>query len=282
MKNLKNLFLLPAVFLLLGNQMMAQDYYYTLHTAKMPGVKSIENTDVTSYDSQGAILQTFKTLDSFDMSGNLIMKKNSRGGGWVYKHQTDDILASDIEFPDCKLSIAVHKAGDTTILSVKRIADDCNYPPPGPPMLIPRQYDSLFVGIARTLPNSTGLIAVEKAFNDPEQGKTSHLFYEKTWANPRALTLSAITWEERISKDLSIKRYFKVVQNQIVLMKQEVVDNYGGIVKEYSFDPFKPMNWLRAEDQYAPKYKYQFDKKGNWIKRLDGKVIVAERVIQYK
>ncbi|MCI4670894.1 MAG: hypothetical protein MRZ79_22350 [Bacteroidia bacterium] len=271
-----------SISLLFLNNALSQTGYLE----SMPGIKSVENFEI-SYTKGGKARKKLVTKDSFNVEGNLVLKRYSYGGGSTFEHKSNEIIRGSINYPGSTSKIEINKSSDTTYISEKVIKADvmADMPPPPPPMRKVKTYDSLFLDVKKKFPNKEKHFSRQIIINN--KGQKTILKYSKPsyyMGSRRFLVLSGIEQEERLNKHIRIKRYFSVREDKIILSKQMVLDNYEGILKYNRFKDFDPssLEWFSASEKYKRKFKYEFDKKKNWIKRLDGnKKVIAERVITY-
>jgi hypothetical protein len=257
----------------------AQDYFLE----KKEGVKTLEYYEFTT-DKEGKSTKKLSYIDSFDVSGNLLARKYSYGETDLMEYQDGKITKSSVNFPDCISGIQATQEDDNTlVISRSQIKSRCNFAPPPPPMRFTGMtYDSLFENVEREVSNTNKLASLTKILSFPDSNTKLICDYAKSgWGRKKVLSLQKIEQEERINKNFRIKRTFKVNNDKLYLIKQEIIDNQNGLVKVNSFNGFDPLEWMEVDKKMKKQFKYKFDRSDNWTKRKKGKKVVAERVISY-
>ncbi|MEL7423212.1 MAG: hypothetical protein AAFN81_09495 [Bacteroidota bacterium] len=267
---------LIAVFCL--STLFSQREYLT----KMPGVKTLESVRV-SYDKEGQATRKLMYVDSFDTSGNHVLRRYQYGGGTIFEYTADNrILRKQINFPDCVAEITMSNRNDTILLRERLIETKCNYGPPPPPMRIISNYDSMFTQVARTIPNTADDNTLVKIVTDEAADKVTYLTYTKPRRRrAKGLNLQSIEEVLRINKHNRIRRLFMVVRDQLIMERQEVLDNNDGIIKLNQHDGREKQEWFEVV-KYPRAFKYKRDRQKNWISRTNQqRRVVAERNITY-
>lgn len=265
------------ICVLFSSVLFSQQAYFE----KMPGVRTLEKISV-SYDENGKARRNSIHLDSFDTAGNLVLRRYKHGG-LIFEHSNNNILQKSIEFPNCISEIQVSSTLDTVFLYTRQIKNECNFPPPPPPFRMVNTYDSLFLNIARVVPNNADYQSLKKVISDNLGNKVTRLNYVKSRSRKPSLELQSIEQATRIDKNTRIVRSYFVDMSsgKILLDRQEVLDNNNGSIKSNHFDGMKALEWF-DEIEYPGVYKYKLDKKKNWTARMNKKKsVLEERKIEY-
>lgn len=235
----------------------------------------IEKTWIKSLGMVNSEITTninMKTICKYDSNGNLINKKTYQNEtpfeDFVYKYDNDGNLIEHNESGYQESIINTIFKYDNGILIERTI----NYANGNKET---KKYDSKGNWIENVSTYSGSAYKTVKSNKYDDKGN----LIEDLWHRDNgSVFMHCIYKYDNDNNLIEQKRYSDIENTGLKEVWNRKYDNNGNVIEENQFKPNEPLYGITE-------YKYEFDSKGNWIKRIesfeDGKKFIIEREIEY-
>ncbi len=250
------------------------------------GVRYIKQTEHSG--KEGAVSAKPKSEKYYDEQGRLTRLQYRADNYSTYTYPDEQTVVEDNVMNNYTTTYTISKNNQRTEIRLKRTPRAegetvfVNSPPEPMISTVTVDCDSLFQDIPRSKPAKEGLDHI-LIIDEFEDGSRQLLAYFKHMRYG-TMILNRITTYTPLENNegLSVKRSYYAKRKNAYLTRQLIENEYGHRVQSLKDYPF----YRPTGEELAPRYEYELDEKGNWIKQTnvkmeEGKVWYMEQQIQY-